>query len=96
MLRVVCRGTSLAGVAGDAAEAVVDLQQLAVVQAGDQQAIRRGVEGLGELLLGQSQLLLGALSSVMSRTDHDQRRRGRRARCAGRDQAGELICRCAG
>ena len=76
-------------VAGDVAEAFVGFHQQAVPQAGDQQAVGRGMEGLGEFLLGYLQLLLGALQ-LADVAHHDHQRRGVvEYEGAGRNEPGE-------
>jgi hypothetical protein len=54
--------------AGDAAEALVDLQQQAVALARQQQAVGRGVEGLGEFSSEVCSCCWVSLSWLMSRT----------------------------
>ncbi|MCY1512921.1 hypothetical protein D9M68_474010 [compost metagenome] len=73
------------------AEAFVDVDQQAVAQAGDQHAVRRGVEGAGEFLLGDAQLLLGGLELVDVAHRHHQGRGGVELDVLGRDQAGEQL-----
>ena len=82
-------GNLVEAVAGDAAETVVGLHQQAVAQTGDQQAVGRGVEGLGELLFGYLQLLLGALELADVAHHHDQCRGVVEHELTGRDETGE-------
>ncbi|MNO34805.1 hypothetical protein D3C76_248490 [compost metagenome] len=78
-------------IAGQAAEALVHFKQQAVALARQQQAIGRGMEGLGEFLFRDLQLLLSFLELADVAYRHHQREVAVELEGFGRGQAGEQL-----